>query len=63
MPPAFYATYGDRGPTVDLYGLTGAIGWFASGDFEEWEELDPALQPRAIGWRTGLATYLTAQLT
>jgi aminoglycoside phosphotransferase (APT) family kinase protein len=59
LPDAFYESYGERRPAVGLYRLTGAIGWYASGDFEEWHDLAPDLHQKSTTWRTGLATYLS----
>jgi hypothetical protein len=59
LPPAFYAGYGPRPATTALHRLTGAIGWYTSGDFDEWEALPAALKPKADRWNRGLAAYLT----
>ncbi|WP_432946416.1 phosphotransferase family protein [Kribbella sp. CA-253562] len=59
LPPAFYAGYGPRPATTALHRLTGAIGWYTSGDFDEWDALPAALKPKADRWKRGLAAYLT----
>jgi aminoglycoside phosphotransferase (APT) family kinase protein len=63
LPDAFYATYGPRADKVDVWRLCGAVGWYASGDFEEFEQLEPELRSKARQWRTGLADYLVTRLS
>lgn len=63
LPDAFYDTYGPRVDKVDVWRLCGAIGWYASGDFEEFAELEPDLRAKADRWRTGLADYLRSRLS
>jgi thiamine kinase-like enzyme len=63
LPDAFYETYGPRPVNTAIYRLTGALGWFTEGDLDGWAldpDLDPILKAKAVQWRAGLATYLSA---
>ncbi|WP_165547123.1 phosphotransferase family protein [Kribbella sindirgiensis] len=63
LPDPFYETYGPRVDTVDVWRLCGAIGWYAGGDFEEFEQQpDQELRAKARRWQAGLADYLRLRL-
>ncbi len=65
VPPAFYASYGDRPATTALHRLTGAIGWLAEGWLDDWiadTSLDSDRRAKASSWKSGLQTYLSELL-
>lgn len=63
LPDPFYEAYGPRADKVDVWRLCGALGWYAGGDFEEFEALEPDLRAKAHRWRSGLASYLRLRLS
>jgi hypothetical protein len=64
IPPAFYASYGDRPKTTTLHRLTGAIGWLGSGHLDDWatDTHDLDRSSKAKRWKSGLQTYLQTEL-
>ncbi len=64
LPEAFFTAYGVSRADLHLsvHRLTGAIGWLASEDWDEWADLPPELTLRIQGWHTALLDYLRTEL-